>query len=354
MKTVYLFLFMMSSIFSISCSSNANQVKNMDNLKSNETIENSTNNMEKEGLYAKIKTSRGDIIILLEHEKTPMTVANFIGLAEGKIQNDKKSKNEPFYDGLKFHRVIADFMIQGGCPLGTGTGDPGYKFPDEFHPDLKHDRPGVLSMANSGPNTNGSQFFITHKETPWLDNKHSVFGYVVEGQDVVDKIAQDDFLESVEIIRVGKDAKKFDVLSSFENGQKEFKKEQLEKQKALQDQLNKVSKGAKKTSSGLMYKFEKKGTGKNAQAGDNVSVHYTGYLVDGTKFDSSLDRGQPIEFPLGQGRVIKGWDEGISLLNIGSKATFIIPPDLAYGSRAMGPIPANSILIFEVELVDIK
>ena len=162
-------------------------------------------------------------------------------------------------------------MIQGGCPLGTGTGDPGYKFPDEFHPDLKHDRPGVLSMANSGPNTNGSQFFITHKETPWLDNKHSVFGFVVEGQDVVDKIAQDDFLESVEIIRVGKDAKKFDVLSSFENGQKEFKKIKLEKQKALQDQLNKVSK-EKKTSSGLMYKFEKKGTGKNAKAGDNVSI----------------------------------------------------------------------------------
>ena len=328
----------------------------MDNIESNNKSMEvpSSSGKISDGLFAEIATSRGEILILLEFQKAPMTVGNFIGLAEGGITNDKKGKNEPFFDGLKFHRVIADFMIQGGCPLGTGAGDPGYKFPDEFHPDLKHDKPGVLSMANSGPNTNGSQFFITHKDTPWLDNKHSVFGYVVKGQDVVDNIQQDDFIESIKIIRKGSEAKKFDALSAFEEGQKGFKQEQLEKEKAMQDQLNKISKGAKKTASGLMYKIEKKGNGNNAKAGDIVSVHYTGYLPDGTKFDSSVDRGEPIDFPLGQGRVIKGWDEGITLLNIGAKATLIIPPDLGYGSRAMGPIPANSILIFEVELVGIK
>jgi len=356
MKNVYLFLFTVSTCFAFSCSPNSNQVNNMDKIESNNKTMKTVNSSDenKEGVFAKIITNKGDILILLEYQKTPMTVGNFVGLAEGNIENDKKGKNVPFFDGLKFHRVIADFMIQGGCPLGNGTGDPGYKFPDEFHPELKHDKSGVLSMANSGPNTNGSQFFITHKETSWLDNKHSVFGYVVEGQDVVDNIQQDDIIESVKIIRIGKSAKNFDALSSFEDGQKEFKNEQLKKEKAVQDQLNKIAKGSKKTSSGLSYKIEKKGSGPNAKAGDIVSVHYTGLLTDGTKFDSSLDRGEPIEFPLGQGRVIKGWDEGISLLNIGAKATFIIPPNLAYGNRAMGPIPANSILIFEVELVDIK
>ena len=357
MKNVYLLFITISICFAFSCTSNPNKVNNMDNIKSSadfseESSEDISSNDN--GLFAKIKTNKGDILISLEFEKTPMTVGNFVGLVEGKIPNNKKEKNEPFFNGLKFHRVIADFMIQGGCPLGTGTGDPGYKFPDEFHPDLKHNKSGILSMANSGPNTNGSQFFITHKETPWLDNKHSVFGHVVEGQNVVDSIQQDDFIESIEIVRKGKKAKNFNALFSFEEGQKDFKKEQLEKEKEMQDQLNKISKGSKKTPSGLMYKIDKKGSGDYAKAGDIVSVHYTGFLPDGTKFDSSVDRGEPIEFPLGQGRVIKGWDEGITLLNIGSKATLIIPPSLGYGSRAMGPIPANSILIFEVELVDIK
>ena len=155
------------------------------------------------GLYAKFLTSKGDILIKLEHNKTPGTVGNFVALVKGDLENSIKKQGEPYYDGLKFHRVIPDFMIQGGCPLGTGTGNPGYKFDDEIHKDLKHDCPGVLSMANSGPGTNGSQFFITHVATPWLDGKHSVFGKTVDGQSVVDSIVQDDIIESIEIIAVG-------------------------------------------------------------------------------------------------------------------------------------------------------
>lgn len=167
------------------------------------------------GLYAIIKTNKGDIIIALEFEKAPLTVANFVGLAEGVIPNNAKELGEPYYNGIKFHRVINDFMIQTGDPTGTGRGGPGYAFKDEFHTELKHDKAGVLSMANAGPKTNGSQFFITHKETPWLDNKHSVFGHVIEGQSVVNKIVQGDHIIQIEIIRKGKDAKKFDALETF-------------------------------------------------------------------------------------------------------------------------------------------
>ena len=314
-----------------------------------------TNNLNKEGMYAKIKTNKGDIMLELEFEKTPLTVANFVGLAEGKIKNNKKEVGEPYYDGLKFHRVIADFMIQGGCPDGNGMGGPGYQFPDEIHPDLKHSGPGILSMANAGPGTNGSQFFITHKETPWLDGKHTVFGKVTEGQDVVDAIAQDDKIIEIDIIRKGENAKKFDSKAIFDNELEKLEKQAAEKAKKAKEAIDALKKGAKVTSSGLAYKIIKKGTGAKAEAGKTVSVHYTGKLSNGTKFDSSYDRNQPIEFELGRGRVIKGWDEGISLLNVGSKATFIIPPDLAYGARgAGGVIPPNATLIFDVELVEIK
>ena len=314
-----------------------------------------TNNLNKEGMYAKIKTNKGDIMLELEFEKTPLTVANFVGLAEGKIKNNKKELGEPYYDGLKFHRVIADFMIQGGCPDGNGMGGPGYQFPDEIHPDLKHSGPGILSMANAGPGTNGSQFFITHKETPWLDGKHTVFGKVTEGQDVVDAIAQDDKIIEIDIIRKGEKAKKFDSKTIFDKELEKLEKQAAEKAKKAKEAIDALKKGAKVTSSGLAYKIIKKGTGAKAEAGKTVSVHYTGKLSNGTKFDSSYDRNQPIEFELGRGRVIKGWDEGISLLNVGSKATFIIPPDLAYGARgAGGVIPPNATLIFDVELVEIK
>ena len=314
-----------------------------------------TNNTNNEGMYAKIKTTKGDILIQLEYEKTPLTVANFIGLAEGKIKNNKKAIGEPYYNGLKFHRVIADFMIQGGCPDGNGMGGPGYQFPDEIHPDLKHSGPGILSMANAGPGTNGSQFLLLTSETPWLDGKHTVFGSVVEGQDVVNAIAQDDLINEVIIEKNGEKANNFDAAKIFTSELEKLKKEAEIKAENAKKAIEELKKGATVTESGLAYKITKKGSGPKAEAGKTVSVHYTGKLTDGTKFDSSYDRNQPIDFPLGQGRVIKGWDEGISLLNVGSKATFIIPPDLAYGARgAGGVIPPNATLIFEVELVDVK
>ena len=176
------------------------------------------------GMYAEITTNKGVILLHLEYQKTPLTVANFVGLAEGKIEN--KAKNgKPFYDSLKFHRVIKDFMIQGGDPEGTGRGGPGYRFKDEIVPELKHDKPGILSMANAGPGTNGSQFFITHKATPWLDGKHTVFGHVIIGQDIVDAIAQGDQILSVKIIRKGKEAKKFDAAATFKTLNVEAKQE---------------------------------------------------------------------------------------------------------------------------------
>ncbi|MBR9915936.1 MAG: peptidylprolyl isomerase [Algicola sp.] len=308
-----------------------------------------------DGLYAKFNTNKGDILVALEYQKTPGTVGNFVALAEGNLENAIKPQGTPYYDGLKFHRVIPDFMIQGGCPQGTGTGNPGYKFDDEFHPDLKHDGPGVLSMANAGPGTNGSQFFITHVETPWLDNNHTVFGKVIEGQDVVDAIAQGDEIETLEIVRVGAEAENFNAVEAFRTFEGAREMRVAAEREAARAELDKLAAGFEETKSGLRYKIIQKGDGKSAEAGKMVSVHYKGQLADGTVFDSSYKRNAPLDFQVGVGQVIPGWDEGICLLNVGDKARLVIPSDLAYGSAgAGGVIPPNATLVFDVELMDVK
>jgi peptidyl-prolyl cis-trans isomerase A (cyclophilin A) len=307
------------------------------------------------GIYAKFNTNRGEVLVNLEFEKTPGTVGNFIALAEGNLENKVKPQGTPYYDGLSFHRVISDFMVQGGCPQGTGTGNPGYKFDDEFHPDLKHDAPGKLAMANSGPATNGSQFYITHVPTPWLDNKHSVFGSVVEGQDIVDIISQGDELTSIEIIRVGDAAERFHAIEAFRTFEGSRSKREEKEIAAQKELLDSVAAGYDETASGLRYQILQEGNGKKATKGATVSVHYKGQLLDGTVFDSSYKRKEPIDFAIGVGQVIAGWDEGIQLLNVGAKARLVIPSNLAYGEAgAGGVIPPDATLIFDVELMDVK
>ena len=322
----------------------------------------------KDGIYAEFKTNKGTFVAELFYKATPITVANFVSLAEGDNQMvDSTYKGKKYFNGLTFHRVIKDFMIQGGDPQGTGQGGPGYKFPDEFNDTLVHDTKGILSMANAGPGTNGSQFFITLKETPFLNNKHSVFGEIVSGQEIVDSIGsvktaqrdkpvEDVVMQEVNIIRKGDDAKSFDAPMVFKQELDKVEQKKEEEKAALEKELENLSEGYEKTDSGLRYKItETNEDGETPKRGQKVKVHYTGMLTDGTKFDSSIDRGKPITFPIGTGRVIPGWDEGLMLLKTGEKARLIIPSHLAYGERgAGGVIPPNATLIFDVELLSIE
>ena len=309
-----------------------------------------------DGIFAEIETTQGKILLELYYKKAPVTVANFVSLAEGNNPEvNAKYKGKPFYDKLKFHRVINDFMIQGGDPLGTGAGEPGYKFKDEFT-DLKHESGGILSMANSGPGTNGSQFFITHKATPWLDGKHTIFGKVISGMDVVNKIEQNDVMTKVTIIRKGKEAKKFDAVKIFTTA---YEVDKIAAQKAIKEReamianATKEFESGKTTPSGLKYIVIKEGSGLKPVSTSNVKVHYAGTLLNGTEFDSSVKRGEPIDFNLNQ--VIPGWTEGLQLMTEGSKYKFYIPSKLAYGERGAGGVIApNSDLIFEVELIKIN
>lgn len=336
-----------------------------------------------DGLYAEIVTSKGTIVAELEFEKTPVTVANFVTLAEGKNAFAEKSlRNKPFYNGLKFHRVLENFMIQGGDPLGNGSGDTGYKFKDEIT-DLRHDSPGVLSMANSGPGTNSSQFFITHVPTPWLDGKHTVFGHVVlNGMETVNKIVQDDSIITVTIIRKGKEAKKFDAVKVFTNyfnnstnEAKQIEKEYTDKYKSVIDEKaaffteNKTK--AIKSTTGLQYVILEKGSGKKPAAGTPIFIHYAGFFENGTLFDSSIEtvatafgkfdetrKNQggyaPIAFQAGKkDGMIPGFIEGIEKLSFGDRALIFIPANLAYGEGGAGDvIPPNTPLIFEITLLE--
>jgi peptidylprolyl isomerase len=306
------------------------------------------------GLFARISTNRGDIVLRLEFEKTPLTVCNFVALAEGKMS---VARGKPFYDGLIFHRVIPNFMIQGGDPQGSGRGGPGYRFPDEFDPGLKHDGPGVLSMANAGPGTNGSQFFITHTATPWLDNMHTVFGRVVEGQQTVNAIRQGDRIIKITIIRNGPAANAFraDQAAFDDLVRKATSRSRLQRNADIAS-INTRYPDAVQTASGIRYIIQKEGTGPKPSAGETVRVNYKGSLLSGRVFDSSDILGRPLEFRAGTGEVIPGWDEPIMDMKTGEKRLAIIPPELAYGDQEIGNgvIPANSFLIFEMELLSIR
>lgn len=344
-----------------------------------------------DGLYADIETNKGTITCALEFEKTPITVANFVSLAEGKNTFVSEAyKGKPFYDGLKWHRVIPQFMIQGGDPLGNGSGDTGFRFRDEIVPDLTFNKEGLLAMANSGPGTNSSQFFITHVATPWLDGRHTIFGHVVgNSMEVVNQIAQDDEITSVKIIRKGEAAKKFDAVKVFtdfftheaENQKKqaaidaENKKIYDAKYKAVKDakvaELDAIRKTAEKSKTGLQYKITKKGSGKKPAAGTNIFIHYAGFLENGELFDTSIaslatqfgkfDQNRanqhgydPIPFMAGRkDGMIPGFIEGIEKLNLGDKAVLFIPAHLGYGAQgAGGVIPPNANIIFEIELIE--
>lgn len=329
-----------------------------------------------DGMYATFTTDKGVITTQLYYQQTPLTVANFISLAEGKhpeVKNEYKGKL--YYNGLKFHRVIPNFMIQGGDPKGDGSGEPGYLFPDEIVKDLKHDAPGVLSMANRGVATNGSQFFITHNATPWLDGKHTVFGKVIEGQNIVDAIQQNDEIKKVEIIRVGKDAKKFDAPKIYKTTLDKIKKEEVEK-KAKAEVLAQKAKLkfdnyknlATSLPSGVKVYVEEKGAGIKPQPQELIKFDYAGFLTTGKLFDTGIETlaaehgifdqnrknanaYQPLDYNFGeQSTFIKGMIEGLLVLNKGDKAYIFIPADLGYGSRDMGVIPANSDLIFYVDI----
>ena len=317
-----------------------------------------------DGLFARITTNRGEIIVRLEFQRAPLTVCNFVALAEGRMD---AARGRRFYDGLSFHRVISrangdnqDFMIQGGCPLGNGRGGPGYSFPDEIDPGLRHDRPGVLSMANAGPNTNGSQFFITIAPAAHLDGRHTVFGYVVQGQNIVNSTRQGDRIQQITIIRNGQAATAFRAdQDNFDRLRRELETAGARRVQAQrQADMNKINAdypNALQTSSGIRYIVQRQGTGAKPVPGRTVSVNYVGKLLDGTIFDDSVLRGRPFEFQVGTGRVIPGWDQTILDMQVGEKRLVIIPPELAYGDRPVEDIiPANSFLIFEMELVGIR
>ncbi|MDR5589854.1 peptidylprolyl isomerase [Christiangramia sp. SM2212] len=343
-----------------------------------------------DGMYAEFNTSMGPVVAELYFEETPMTVASFVSLAEGKSKMaDSTYKDKKYYDGLIFHRVIDGFVIQGGDPTGTGSGGPGYKYPDEFVDSLSHDTKGILSMANAGPGTNGSQFFITLGPVAQLDGRHTVFGKVVKGQDVVDSIGKvetgprdrpvkDITMNEVNIIRKGSAAKNFDAPKVFETRLSEIDAEKEAEAKAMQETKDKLVQEfegleakADSLESGLKIYFENKGDGEKPNNGQKVLVDYEGYFVDGTIFDTSKEdlakemnifseqRAQSIGYgPMTtmygpDAPMIPGFKEAMQQMKIGDEAVVFIPSHLGYGERGYGrAIPPNTDLVFRIKLVE--
>ena len=323
----------------------------------------------KEGVFAVLETEKGTIVLNLFYKECPLTVSNFVGLAEGTLE---AAKGKHFYDGLKFHRVISkangdgqDFMIQGGDPLGNGTGGPGYKFADEFVEGKIFNKAGLLAMANSGINTNGSQFFITIVPTPHLNYKHTIFGEVLAGQDVVNNVHQNDTIKSLKIIRQGKDAEAFKVTQeSFDKLKDKGIKKAAEFQKKLpsikeKDMFRQIEgkvDGFTKTKDGIYYKIQEQGSGAVCGNGKTVTVEYklelpTGELLDVTQ-EFHPQGHEAISFKTGAGKVIPGWDIMVSEMKYGETRIFMLPPKMGYGDMAAYyGLPADTYLIFTTHLV---
>ena len=344
-----------------------------------------------DGLFADIETTQGNIIVKLNYKETPVTVANFVTLAEGKNTFVKAEyKGKPFYNGTIFHRVIKDFMIQGGDPTGTGMGEPGYRFEDEIVPTLKHDKKGILSMANAGPATNGSQFFITQVPTPHLDGRHTVFGETVKGLEVIDAIAntktvmndkpeKDIKIAKITIIANGKDAKNLNDVKVFEDYFKEINKREREKEAKTKaaaakflEEVKVQEPQAKALPSGVKIFKLVDGKGKQPNHTHQVMVNYAGYLKNGTLFDSNVkeieeaygkydslreQQGGYQAFPMPyntSAQLIPGFRDALLTMKVGDKIRVFIPAALGYGERGAGDvIPPNSDLIFDIEITDI-
>ena len=341
-----------------------------------------------DGLFADIETTKGHIVVKLNYKEVPTTVANFVTLAEGKNNFVKvEYKGKPFYNGTIFHRVIDGFMIQGGDPTGTGMGDPGYRFEDEFVPSLRHNKKGILSMANSGPNTNGSQFFITQVPTPHLDGRHTVFGETVKGEEVIDAIAkaprngqdrpnEDIKIKNITIVANGKDAQKFDAVKVFDSYFKSVAEREKEKEERVKrasakflEEIKVQEPQAKVLPSGVKIFTINNGEGKQPKQTEFAMVNYAGYLRNGALFDSNIKEVeesygkyqamreqqngyQPIPFPYTpSAQLIPGFKEALLTMKVGDKIRIFIPATLGYGEAGAGDvIPPNSDLIFDIEI----
>jgi peptidyl-prolyl cis-trans isomerase A (cyclophilin A) len=311
-----------------------------------------------DGLYARLATAKGEVVVRLEYQQAPLTVGSFVGLAEGRMASQKGKR---YFDGLSFHRVVAGFVAQTGDPKGDGSGGPGYEFPNEIAADLKFDAEGVVGMANAGPETNGSQFFITLAPTPNLDGGYSVFGRVVKGMDVVKKIAQGDKLQKVEILRNGTAARSFKAdQASFDSRLNALvaatKKAAEDRRAADIAAIRQRWPELESDADGIFQKTLQAGSGATPAVGQTVSVTYKGMLVNGQVFDQSDFHGGRVDFQVGVGQIIPGWDKVLMRMKMGEKRMIVIPPELAYGSRGRPgtPIGPDSFLAFEVELVALK